>query len=100
MLKHVPEKLPPNLQQGPKVAIPLKSPSSRHWNIDSDLTFGLAVDTHRRRHEAKETGQDPQQELAGAEGSPRQAPVHEEVSPAIAGSSQAASPTETACQEK
>ena len=26
MLKHVPEKLPPNLQQGPKVAIPLKSP--------------------------------------------------------------------------
>ena len=56
MLKHVPEKLPPNLRQGPKVAIPLKSPSSRHWNIDSDLTFGLVVDTHRRRHEAKETG--------------------------------------------
>ena len=47
MLKHVLEKLPPNLLQGPKVAIPLKSPSSRHWNIDSDLTFGLAVDTHR-----------------------------------------------------
>ena len=53
MLKHVPEKLPPNLRQGPKVAIPLKSPSSRHWNIDSDLTFSLAVDTHRRWHEAK-----------------------------------------------
>ena len=48
MLKHVPEKLPLNLRQGPKVAIPLKSPSSRHWNMDSDLTFGLAVDTHRR----------------------------------------------------
>ena len=56
MLKHVLEKHPPNLQQGSKVAIPLKSPSSRHWNIDSDLTFGLAVDTHRRRHEPKETG--------------------------------------------
>ena len=41
MLKHVPEKLPPNLWQGPRVAIPLKSPSSRHWNIDSDLIFSL-----------------------------------------------------------
>ena len=100
MLKHVPEKLPSNLQQGPKVAIPLKSPSSRHWNIDSDLTFSLAVNTHHRWHEAKQTDQDPQQEFAGAEGSPRQAPVPKEVSPAIAGSSQAASPTETACQEK
>ena len=100
MLKHVPEKLPPNLQQGPKVAIPLKSPSSRHWNIDSDLTFSLAVDTHRRQHVAKQTDQDPQQEFAGAEGSPRQAPVPGEVSPATAGSSQAASPTETARQEK
>ena len=71
MLKHVPEKLPPNLQQGPKVAIPLKSPSSRHWNIDSGLTFSLAVDTHRRWHEAKQTDQDLQQEFAGAGGSPR-----------------------------
>ena len=58
------------------------------------------MDTHRRRHEAKQTDQDPQQEFVGAEGSPRQAPVPKEVSPAIAGSSQAASPTETAHQEK
>ena len=100
MLKHVPEKLPPSLQQGPKVAIPLKSPSSRHWNIDSDLTFNLAVNTHHRRHEAKQTDQDSQQEFVGAEGSPRQAPVCEEISPAIVGSSKAASPTETARQEK
>ena len=100
MLKYVLEKLPLNLQQGPKVAIPLRSPYSRHWNIETDLSFTIAVDTHCRRHEAKETGQDPQQELVGDEGSPRQAPVPEEVSPAIAGSSQAASPTETAHQEK
>ena len=100
MLKHEPEKLPPNLRQGPKVAIPLRSPSSRHWNVDSDLTFGIAVDTHRWQHEAKQTDQDPQQELVGAEGSLRQAPVPEEVSPAMVGSSQAASPTETAHQEK
>ena len=50
MLKHVPEKLPPNLQQGSKVAIPLRSPYSRHWNIESDLSFTVAVDTHRRWH--------------------------------------------------
>ena len=56
LLKHVPEKLPLNLQQGPKVAITLKSPSNRHWNMDSDLTFGLAVDTHHQRYEAKEIG--------------------------------------------
>ena len=53
------------------------------------------MDTHRQRYEAKKTGQDPQQEFAGAEESPRQAPAPEGVSLAIAGSSQAASPTET-----
>ena len=82
------------------MAIPLRPPSSRHWNIDSDLTFTLTVDTHHRRYEAKKTGQDPQQESAGAEESPRQTPAPKGVSPAIAGSSQAASPTETARQEE
>ena len=98
MLKHVPEKLPLNLWQGPKVSIPLKSPSSRHWNMDSDLTFGLEVDTHRQRHEAKETGQNPQQELAGAEESPRHAPIPEGVSLAMGGSSQVVSPKESASE--
>ena len=100
MLRHVPEKLPPNLRQGPKVAIPLKSPSIRHWNMDSDLTFGLAVDTHHRWHEAKETGRNPQQELAGVEGSPRHAPILEGVSPAMGSSSQVASPKESASEEE
>ena len=100
MLKHELERLPPNLWQGPKVAIPLTSPSSRHWNIDSDLSFAIAVETHHQQYEAKKTGQDPQQEFSGAEESPRQAPIPERVSPAIAGSSQTASPTETAHQEK
>ena len=102
MLKHVPEKLPPNLLQGSKVAIPLKSPSSRHWNIDSDLTFGLAVDTHHQWHEAKETGQDSQQELAGAEESqsPRHVPIPEGVSLAMGGSCQAASPKVSASEEE
>ena len=100
MLEHAPEKFPASMRQGSKVVIPLRPPSSRHWNIDSDLTFTIAVDTHRRWYEAKKTGQEPQQGFAGAEESPRQASAPEGVSLAIAGSSQAASPTETAHQEE
>ena len=99
MLKHVPEKLPPNLQEGPKVAIPLKSPSSWHWNIDSDLIFGLAVDTHRWWHEVKETGQDSQQ-LVGADESPRHVPTPEGVSLATGGSCEVVSPKESASEEE
>ena len=100
VLKHEPEKFPPSMRQGPKVVILLRPPSSRHWNIDSDLIFGIVVDTHHRQYEAKKTGQDLQEGFAGAEESPRQAPAPEGTSPAIAGSSQAASPTETARQEE
>ena len=100
MLEHEPEKLPPSMLWGPKVAIPLRPPSSRHWNIDSDLSFTIVVDTHCRWYEAKKTGQNPQQEFTGAEESPRQTTVPEGVSLAIAGSSQAASPKETASQEE
>ena len=70
VLEHEPEKFPMSMRQGPKVVIPLRPPSSRHWNIDSDLIFGIAVDTHRRWYEAKKTGQDLQQGFAGAEESP------------------------------
>ena len=70
MLEHEPEKFPLSMRQGPKVAIPLRPPSSRHWNIDSDLIFAMVVDTHRRQHETKRTGQDQEQESAGAEESP------------------------------
>ena len=100
MLEHEPEKLHLSVRQGPKVAIPLRPPSSRHWNIDSDLSFTIAVDTHHQQYEAKNTGQDLQQEFTGAEESPRQTPPLEGVSPAIAGSSQAASPKETVSQEE
>ena len=80
--------------------IPLRPPSSRHWNIESDLIFTIAVDTHRRRCEAKRTGQDQEWESAGAEESPRETPAPEGASLATAGSSQAASPTETTRQEE
>ena len=100
MLEHEPEKFPPSIQQGPKVAIPLRPLSSRHWNIDSDLTFTIAVDTHHQWHEAKGTGQDQERESAGAEESPKETPAPEGASLAIAGSSQPASPMETARQEE
>ena len=100
MLEHEPEKFPPSMRQGPKVAIPLRPPSSRHWNIDSDLIFSIAVDTHRQRHEAKRTGQNQEQESVGAEESPRETPAPEGASLATAGSSQATSPTETTRQEE
>ena len=88
------------MRQRPKVVIPLRPPSSRHWNIDSDLSFTIAVDTHHQRYEAKNTGQDPQQEFTQAEKSPRQTPPPEGVSLAMAGSSQATLPKETVSQEK
>ena len=100
MLAHAPERFPPNMQQSPKMAILLGPPSSGHWNIKSDLRFAVVVDTHNQWYEAKKTGQDPQQEYAGAQESPRQTPTPEEVSPAMAGSSQAVLPTETAGPEE
>ena len=100
MLVYEPEKFPQSMRQGPKVAIPLRPPSSRHWIIESDLIFTIAVDTHRQQCEAKRTGQDQEQESAGAEESPREMPAPEGASLATAGSSQAASPTETTHQEE
>ena len=58
------------------------------------------MDTHRRWHEAKKTGQDLQQETMGTEESPQQTPTPQGASPAIASSSQAASPKETASEEE
>ena len=100
MLEHELEKFPLSMWQGPKVVIPLRPPSSRHWNIDSDLIFAIAVDTHHLRHQAKKTGQDQERESAGAEESLTETPAPKGASLATAGSSQAASPTETACQEE
>ena len=100
VLEHEPEKFPPSMWQGPKVVVPLRPPSSRHWNIDCDLIFSIAVDTHRQWYEAKKTGQDLEWESVGAEGSPRETPAPKGASLATAGSSQAASSVVTACQEE
>ena len=100
LLRHEPERFPLNMRQGPKMRILLGSPSSRHWNIDSDLSFTIAVETYRQRHEAKKIGQDPQQETTETAESPQQTPPPQGASPAIASSSQAASPRETASKEE
>ena len=98
MLEYEPEKFPQSLWQGPKIAIPLRPPSSLHWNIESDLMFTIMVDTNWRWLEANRAAQDPEQESAGAEESPREMPVPEGTPLAMASSSKAASPTETTCQ--
>ena len=49
MLEYEPEKFPQSMWQGPKIAIPLRPPSSLHWNIESDFMLTLTMDTYRRR---------------------------------------------------
>ena len=98
MLEYEPEKFPQSMWQGPKMAIPLRFPSSEHWNIESNLTLTLVMDTHQRRLEAKRAGQDPERESAGAEVSPREMPVPKGTPLAIASSSKAASPSKTTRQ--
>ena len=98
MLEYEPEKFPQSMQQGPKIAVPLRPPSSLHWNIESDLMFTITVDTNRWWLEAKRAAHDPGRESAGAEESPKEMPVPEGAPLAIAGSSKAASLTETTCQ--
>ena len=46
MLEYEPEKFPQSMRQGPKMAIPLRPPSSGHWNIESDLILTITMDTN------------------------------------------------------
>ena len=98
MLEYEQEKFPQSLVQGPKMAINLGPPSSDHWNIISDLILPLAIDTYKRRREAKQAEQDPEAESAGAEGSPKEAPAPGKAPQVVVGGSKAAPPTETTHQ--
>ena len=100
MLEYEPEKFPQSMQQGPKMSISLRLPFKEHWNIESNLILTLMMDTYQRRLEAKRADQGPEWESAGAEASPREAPVPEEAPLAIASGSKAASPMETTRQEE
>ena len=98
MLEYEPEKFPQSLLQGPKMLINLRPPSHMHWNIESDLILTLMMDTYQQRLEAKRAEQDPEQESAGVEASPKEVPVPEKAPQAVASGSKAASPTETSHQ--
>ena len=98
MLKYEQEKFPQGLMQGPKMEINLRSPSSNHWNIASDLVLPLTVDTFRQRCEAKHVEQDLEGKSAGAEVSPKEAPAPRKAPQVVAGGSRAAFPTETTHQ--
>ena len=98
MLEYEPEKLPQSMQQGPKMSISLRPPSSEHWNIESDLMLTLTMKTYKQRREAKRVEQDSGWESAGAEASPKEMPVPEEAPLAVAGGSKAVSPMETTRQ--
>ena len=98
MLEYELEKFPQSMQQETKIVVSLRPPSKLHCNIDSDLILTLMMDTYQRQLEAKRAGQDPERGSAGAELSPGEMPVPEEAPLVIAGSSQAASPTETTHQ--
>ena len=75
MLEYEPEKFPQDLIQGQKMAINLRQLSNDHWNIASDLVFPLAIDSFRRRREAKWMAQHPEEKSEGAEVSPMEAPA-------------------------
>ena len=98
MLEYEPEKFPPSMWQGPKIAVSLRPPSSLHWNIESNLVLTIMMDMIWPQLEAKRAARDPERESTGAEESPREMPVPEGTPPAIAGSSKAASPMETTRQ--
>ena len=100
MLEYKPEKLPQGLMQGPKMAINLRPPSSDHWNITMDLVLPLAVDTFRWRRDAKCMAQGLEGESEGAKVSPKEASTPRESPQVVAGSSEAALPTETTHQEE
>ena len=93
MLEYKQEKFPQSLMQGPKMAINLRSPSSDHWNIVSDLILSLTVDMYKQWRDAKHAEQDPEGESVGAEGSSKEAPAPGKAPQAVAGGSKAASPT-------
>ena len=65
MLEYELEKIPQRMRQGPKIVISLRPPSSGHWNIESDLTLTLVMDTHQWWLKAKRAAQDPEGSLQG-----------------------------------
>ena len=98
MLEYELERLPQSMQQGPKMSITLRPPSSEHWNLESDLMLTVTMETYKQRREAKRVEQDPEWESTGTKASPKEAPVPAKAPQAVASDSRAVSPTETTHQ--
>ena len=98
MLEYEPERLPQSMQQGPKMSITLRPPSSEHWNIESDLMLTVTMETYKQHCEAKRVEQDPERESVGAKVSPKEVPVPAKAPQAVASDSTAVSATETTHQ--
>ena len=70
LLEYVPEIIPPELFQSPKLAITLKPPSKDHWNTASDLVLPVIQDQLRERCEAKQAMLHLEEGSEGVEVSP------------------------------
>ena len=90
MLEYEPEKLPQDLKQGPKMAVNLRPPSRKHWNIASDLVLPVTIDNFRWWRKARHAEQDPEGRSVGAEGSPKETPAPGKTPQVVAGGSKAA----------
>ena len=100
ILEYEQEKFPWSLLQGSKISITLQPPSSRHWNIESDLILPSTVDIARRRHEAKLVTLNPEGESGGVKMSPLEAPTRERVPRVVARGSKEASLLEATRQRE
>ena len=80
LLEYTPEDIPPDLFQGPKIAITLTPPSENHWNVVSDLILPTTQHHFREWREAKEASLHPgevpgaAEVLSADESSPQEAP--------------------------
>ena len=69
-MEYVPEIIPLELFQGPKLTITLKLPSKDHWNTASDLVLPVVQDQLRERCEAKQAVLHLEEGSEGVEVSP------------------------------
>ena len=67
LLEYVPEIIPPELFQSPKLVITLKPPSKDHWNTASDLILPVIQDQLWEQREAKQVVLRLEEGLEGVE---------------------------------
>ena len=81
LFEYVPEIIPLELFQSPKLAITLKPPSKDHWNTASDLILPVVQDQLGERCEAKQAVLHLKEGLEGVEVSPTEESAPDESLP-------------------